>query len=117
MAHVDRRRLWPARRSYIRGPALPGRPMRGAPSQAVALPYPRFVRRRWTRLRSRFVEFAPDMPVGSVPLNGMPQPPLATAAGPSVFTAVQEQLGLRLAADKAPLKVIVVDSVERPSTN
>ena len=37
--------------------------------------------------------------------------------GPSVFTAVQEQLGLRLQNDKAPLEVIIIEHVERPTNN
>lgn len=37
--------------------------------------------------------------------------------GPSVFTAVQEQLGLRLRAQKVPVNVLVIDHVERPSEN
>jgi uncharacterized protein (TIGR03435 family) len=41
----------------------------------------------------------------------------AEAAGPSIFTAVQEQLGLRLEPIKVATKIIVVDSVERPSGN
>jgi len=32
----------------------------------------------------------------------------------SFFTAVQEQLGLKLEAGRAPLDVVVVESVERP---
>jgi len=38
-------------------------------------------------------------------------------APPGLFTAVQEQLGLRLDAVKAPVDVLVVDTVERPSAN
>ena len=38
-------------------------------------------------------------------------------APPGLFTAVQEQLGLRLDAVKAPVDVLVVDSVERPGAN
>lgn len=35
----------------------------------------------------------------------------------SIFTAVQEQLGLRLEAQKEPVEVLVIDSVEKPSDN
>jgi uncharacterized protein (TIGR03435 family) len=37
--------------------------------------------------------------------------------GPSLFTALQEQLGLRLDPAKAPTRVIVIDHVERPSSD
>jgi uncharacterized protein (TIGR03435 family) len=43
----------------------------------------------------------------------------ATGAGtgPSLFTAVGEQLGLRLRSEKAPLQVLVIDRAEKPSEN
>lgn len=36
---------------------------------------------------------------------------------PSLFTAIQEQLGLKLEATKAPADVMVIDHVEKPSEN
>src|SRR6266480_44725 len=36
---------------------------------------------------------------------------------PSVFAAVQEQLGLKLESQKGPVEILVIDHVERPSEN
>jgi uncharacterized protein (TIGR03435 family) len=40
-----------------------------------------------------------------------------SAAGPSLFSAVQEQLGLVLKAGKAPMRTLVIDSAQRPEAN
>jgi uncharacterized protein (TIGR03435 family) len=36
---------------------------------------------------------------------------------PSLFVAMQEQLGLRLEATRGPVQVLVIDRVARPSEN
>lgn len=41
----------------------------------------------------------------------------AADAGPSFFTALEEQLGLKLVPSKGPVEVIVIDHIERPSPN
>lgn len=63
------------------------------------------------------LEFTPDVSLAGVP----PLPPGSAAPEEdprgSIFTAIQEQLGLKLESAKGPVDVIVIDSVERPSAN
>jgi uncharacterized protein (TIGR03435 family) len=43
--------------------------------------------------------------------------PPADANAPSIFTAVQEQLGLKLESTKGRVEVIIIDHAEKPSAN
>ncbi len=49
------------------------------------------------------------LPVQPVPAIDVPGPPL--------FTAIQEQLGLKLTPGKGPVEVIAIDSVEKATVN
>jgi uncharacterized protein (TIGR03435 family) len=61
---------------------------------------------RWTPEESQFngMGFRVPVPDGTAPLPGL-------------FTAIQEQLGLRLEPQKIPAEVLVIDHVEQPSEN
>ncbi len=57
------------------------------------------------------LKFTPDREADSASATSQdsPEPPL--------FTAIQEQLGLRLDATKGPVRGVVVDQIEKPSAN
>jgi uncharacterized protein (TIGR03435 family) len=54
------------------------------------------------------LSWTPDRDLGAAP---------AEAVGPSLFTALQEQLGLKIESRKAAVDCIVIDHVEKPSAN
>jgi uncharacterized protein (TIGR03435 family) len=60
------------------------------------------------------VTFTPDRLPQGPPPPGV-QLPSIDPNGPSIFTALQEQLGLKLESERAPVEVLVIDHVERPT--
>jgi len=69
------------------------------------------------------LQWTPDRNGSAMP--GAPEPGLqgpgsggsTDASGPSIFSAIQEQLGLKLESQKGPVEVLVIDHVETPSEN
>lgn len=49
--------------------------------------------------------------------DAMPDFSPAGSSGPSIFKAIQEQLGLKLESQKGPVETLVIDHVEKPSEN
>ena len=68
---------------------------------------------KWTPDETEAAMMRP--PAGAPTDGGNPAPP--PAQGPSIFTALEEQLGLKLEAHKEPGDAIVIDHIEQPSPN
>ncbi len=82
-------------------------------ARVLISPDTRRVVRDGTELTGTFdlqLTFAPE------PLPGFPRLP-GSENGTSLFTALREQLGLSLEADRGPVEVMVIDSAERPGAN
>ena len=74
-----------------------------------------------TGLNDRYdftLHWTPEIPATTIPEGQTPPSQLAPdSSAPSLFTALQEQLGLRLESTKAPVDVLVIDYIEKPSPN
>lgn len=68
---------------------------------------------QWTPDESQGLQF----PGGGAPPGGPPGLPPPDPNGPSLYTALEEQLGLKLESQKGPVEMFIIDSVERPSEN
>ena len=61
----------------------------------------------WTPDDAHLIQLPPDAP----------RPAPSAGDRPSLFTALQEQLGLKLESQKGPVDMIVIDRAEKPSEN
>jgi uncharacterized protein (TIGR03435 family) len=105
---------WPRRCPSLMAPGFLS--MRDMSMDELAARLPAFTGRTvvnqtgWTGQFDFELQFMPEfLPVG---VNGS-----AVASAPSLFTAVREQLGLRLDSRRGPVDVLIVDSLERPTEN
>jgi uncharacterized protein (TIGR03435 family) len=73
-----------------------------------------------TGIAGRFdlkLEWTPDDLQANPPSAGSRPSNKPEAAGPSIFAALQEQLGLKLESSRVSAEVLVIDSAEKPSQN
>jgi uncharacterized protein (TIGR03435 family) len=61
-------------------------------------------------------EYGPEA-LGLPPGSGAAPPPDPAVTGPSIFTALKEQAGLRLESQKGPVEIVVIDQVAKPEAN
>lgn len=73
-----------------------------------------------TGLQGKFdftLKWTPDETQFGGQLGQLPAPSDKTDAPPDLFTAIQQQLGLKFEPAKIPVDVLVIDKVEKPSEN
>ena len=64
------------------------------------------------------LEFAPEMRnMPSMPMMAGGGPVTEGESAPSLFTAVQEQLGLKMQDAKDPVEMLIIDHMEKPDAN
>jgi uncharacterized protein (TIGR03435 family) len=71
-----------------------------------------------TNLAGRYdIDLAWTPDVGEIPSASADILPQSDSSGPSIFTAIQQQLGLKLQSTRRPAAFLVIDRMEKPSGN
>ena len=113
----------PVARCALSQPGIGSFTMNGTSVGALATLLPQFVDRQVidrTGLTAIYDLSLKWMPEANAPsLLGLPPavPPAADPDAPNIFTAVQEQLGLKLEPGRGPVEVIVIDRLEKPTVD
>jgi uncharacterized protein (TIGR03435 family) len=63
------------------------------------------------------VEWTPDETQAPLLPPGVPPAPGSGGVGPSLFTAFQEQLGLKFESQKGPVEILIIERAEKPTEN
>jgi uncharacterized protein (TIGR03435 family) len=67
------------------------------------------------------LKWAVDAPTGPAAGPGVSDNPAVAApdnsTGPSIYSALQDQMGLKLSSTRGPVEVLVIDHIEKPSGN
>jgi uncharacterized protein (TIGR03435 family) len=92
----------------------------GQPISSFASLLPQLVERQvidrtgLTGLYDLTLKWAPEARPSLLGLPPVPRPP-ADPDAPNIFTALQEQLGLKLEPGRGPVEVVVIDRLEKPA--
>ncbi|HLG57036.1 MAG TPA: M56 family metallopeptidase [Vicinamibacterales bacterium] len=70
---------------------------------------------KWTPAPGSDNLFPFGLPAGAVAGGGLDAPPLADPDAPNLFTAVQDQLGLKLESARGRVEFVVIDRLEKPT--
>lgn len=71
----------------------------------------------WTPEPGQGSPFGGPPPGASGGPGGPTALPVADSSGPTIYTAVQEQLGLRLESARGPVPVLVIEALQKPTEN
>jgi uncharacterized protein (TIGR03435 family) len=63
------------------------------------------------------IKFTPDPGMGLFGAPQAPPPPTDSEAPPDIYAAMEQQLGLHIQKTRAPVDVMILDKVEKPSQN